>query len=322
MQDKVQEPTIYAAYRHPAEAEAATTRLVDRGVRADQISLIVSETHKGDPVPSAEHVQSSYQGEATHPSGQDIPAHTPDPTEREINFGESTVFVTDGGAFGAPDPLGVKMHNTPLPENAVSTPKEIEDDLNPAQNDYPMTSAGSSAPPAAARDFNAGIENDHYNADYQGDVQLENEAQVEHTNAVKEAAKERAEDKGVETHTIGDAADTVKKSAILGVGVGTLAAIATLAIPGYGLILGGGALAAAVATMAKGADSGEVAGGVANYLSEQGIPAADIPAYRKAVEEGGAILAVHPETEADRADLEAVLRSSGAVKTSSYGYAS
>jgi hypothetical protein len=64
-----------------------------------------------------------------------------------------------------------------------------------------------------------------------------------------------------------------------------------------------------------------VAGGVVGYLKDQGVPAHDIPHYQKAVEGGGAVLAVHLETVTDRAAVEEIMRKYGAHATNDYGYA-
>lgn len=69
--------------------------------------------------------------------------------------------------IGAVDAAGVEVRR-----------KEVESDLNPAQNDYPRTGSASptefsSKPPNAQRDYNPGLDKHDYNAGYQGTVDEE-----------------------------------------------------------------------------------------------------------------------------------------------------
>ncbi|MEZ0325592.1 MAG: hypothetical protein ACAH95_06780, partial [Fimbriimonas sp.] len=132
---------------------------------------------------------------------------------------------------------------------------------------------------------------------------------------------ERAAKTGISTTTIEDAGEAAKKGALFGLGVGAFAAVTALAVPGFGLVLGGGALAIASAALAASAGAGAVAGGVVGYLKDQGVPAHDIPHYQRAVEAGGAILSVHLAETEDRAVIEQLMRKYGAHATNDYGYA-
>lgn len=83
---------------------------------------------------------------------------------------------------------------------------------------------------------------------------------------------EKSAEHGLTTTTPGDAAKGAVAGAGIGVGVGVLAALATLFIPGVGLVVGGGALAAALAGTAGAAGAGAVAGGMYGYLRDLGVP--------------------------------------------------
>lgn len=83
---------------------------------------------------------------------------------------------------------------------------------------------------------------------------------------------EKSAESGITTTTAGDAASGAVKGAGVGAGVGILASLAALLIPGVGLVVGGGALAIALAGAAGTVGAGAVAGGVFGYLRDQGMP--------------------------------------------------
>ena len=184
---------------------------------------------------------------------------------------------------------------------------EVNADLNPAQDDYPR--AGTDAPieltsrPIRHDDGAPLVIAQGHDAD------------------VREYDAERAAKAGVSTTTIQDAAKGAAKGVGYGLGVGALAAVASLAIPGFGLVLGGGALAVAVAGLAASAGAGAVAGGVVGYLKDQGVPADEIPAYQSAYEDGGAILSVAMHETTDTIKVQEILRKYGASNVRPFGYA-
>jgi hypothetical protein len=98
---------------------------------------------------------------------------------------------------------------------------------------------------------------------------------------------------GVTTTTGADAASGAAKGAGVGAVVGILGALACLTIPGFGLVMGGGALATAVGAAAGTAVSGAVVGSVAGYLDDQGVPKHATQKYEEAIKSGGAVLAVN-----------------------------
>jgi len=124
---------------------------------------------------------------------------------------------------------------------------------------------------------------------------------------------------GISTTTSGDAASGAMKGAGVGLGIGALAALASLFIPGFGLVTGGGALAMALGAAAGTTAAGAVAGGVAGYLVDQGVPEAAAVDYEKALEHGGAIIAVSlPSNDVSRTDAEQILNKYQATNISSY----
>lgn len=77
---------------------------------------------------------------------------------------------------------------------------------------------------------------------------------------------------GITTTTGEDARVGAAKGASYGLGFGTLAALVSLSIPGFGLVTGGGALATAIGSVAGATAGGAVTGGVAGFLQDQGAP--------------------------------------------------
>ena len=113
---------------------------------------------------------------------------------------------------------------------------------------------------------------------------------------------------GLSTTTPGDVAAGAGKGAAIGLGVGALAVAASLFIPGVGLVIGGGALAAALMGGVGTAVAGAAAGGVAGLLADQGIPEDVVTSYSNTFVEGGAILEIAvPSGKIEAGDAEALL---------------
>jgi hypothetical protein len=100
-----------------------------------------------------------------------------------------------------------------------------------------------------------------------------------------EDAENRA-DSGITTTTVQDAVAGAKPGAAIGLGVGALAALSALMIPGVGLVLGGGALAVALAGTAGATAAGAVAGGVYGYLRDMGMTEEQAESLGNAYESG------------------------------------
>jgi hypothetical protein len=116
------------------------------------------------------------------------------------------------------------------------------------------------------------------------------------TNTLEESAKtDGAEDQaktGITTTTGADAGAGAAKGAGIGLGLGVLAGLAALMVPGFGLVVGGGALAAAIGAAAATTAAGAVAGGVTGYLKDQGLPEEAVRTYIDRLETGGTLVAV------------------------------
>jgi len=94
----------------------------------------------------------------------------------------------------------------------------------------------------------------------------------------------------ISTTTAGDAAIGAAKGLGWGAGVGAVAALASLFIPGVGLVIGGGALATAIAGAVAATGAGAVAGAVTGYLKDQGYEEEESKRYLDTVNGGGAVL--------------------------------
>lgn len=124
---------------------------------------------------------------------------------------------------------------------------------------------------------------------------------------------------GISTTTPEDAGEGAVKGTGIGLGVGILASLAALTIPGIGLVLGGGALAAALGATALTAGAGAIAGGATGYLKDQGVPHEAAERYHSTVSGGGAVLSINvPSGDVDQATAEAVLSKYGAGDVNAY----
>ena len=95
-------------------------------------------------------------------------------------------------------------------------------------------------------------------------------------------------------------------------GAPDLTALASILIPGVGLIVGGGALATALIGAAGATVAGAAAGGVVGYLKDQGVPEEESQRFSNVYEQGGAILNVSaPSGDIDGASIETILNKYG-----------
>jgi hypothetical protein len=124
---------------------------------------------------------------------------------------------------------------------------------------------------------------------------------------------------GITTTTADDAGVGALKGTGIGLGIGILAGLASLIVPGVGLVIGGGALAGAIGAAALTTGAGAVAGGVVGYLKDQGVAETDAVRYEQALGSGGALLAVNlPSNGVDLQSAEVVLNKYGATDIRAY----
>ncbi len=135
------------------------------------------------------------------------------------------------------------------------------------------------------------------------------------TNDTVEAADAEVQGKeGLSTTTGSDAAMGATKGALAGIGIGILAALAAITIPGVGLVIGGGALATALVSAGATTAAGAIAGGVYGYLEDQGMGHEVATRYADAFSRGGSIVAVSvPSGDVDAPTVESYLSKYGAL---------
>lgn len=122
---------------------------------------------------------------------------------------------------------------------------------------------------------------------------------------------------GITTTTGADAAAGAAKGAGVGLVAGALAALASLLIPGFGLVNGGGAMATALAAAAGTTAAGALAGGVTGYMQDQGVDKQLAVDYEAALKNGGAVIEVMaPSKEVSTADIQQILTKYGAMNFS------
>ncbi|MBN9420159.1 MAG: hypothetical protein J0I12_32215 [Candidatus Eremiobacteraeota bacterium] len=125
---------------------------------------------------------------------------------------------------------------------------------------------------------------------------------------------EKHAEHGITTTTGADAAAGAAKGAGAGLVAGALGALASLFIPGFGIVTGGGALATALATAAGTTAAGAVAGSVAGFLQDQGVDQQVAQDYQKAIEHGGALIqVVTPAKDVPTGQIQEILTKYGAT---------
>lgn len=134
-----------------------------------------------------------------------------------------------------------------------------------------------------------------------------------HEDKEQPGAAESSAKKGITTTTSGDAASGAAKGAGVGLGIGALAALASLVVPGFGIVVGGGALATAIAGALGATAAGAVSGGALGYLKDQGVDDEVAEKFAADIDANGAVVSVDiwPEDLAE-VDVENVLRKYGA----------
>jgi hypothetical protein len=103
--------------------------------------------------------------------------------------------------------------------------------------------------------------------------------------------------------------------AVIGGGLGWLAGIGALAIPGLGPLIAAGPIVAALA----GAGAGGVVGGITGALVGMGIPEYEAKRYEGRVKEGGILLSVHCDDSNWVKKAKEILEQTGAEDISSTG---
>ena len=263
--------TIYATFITEHAAEKAAGALMDHGVPAADISFLVSHAP----------AQTDYAGGLVPtPAGPGTQATAPISAPAEVVPVASAPLTTS--------PVVAPV--TPAPNVAVVP------GVDPVTHEPVRTVA--SVAPADIPAIPANTPIDTIEGDRHPHI-------VDINRDLPHAAS------GITTTTAGDAAKGALEGAGIGLGLGILLGIATVAIPGIGLIAGAGAMAAGLAA-ATGA-AGGVAGAVFGYLSDMGLPPEHAKRLSAHLEGGGAVLSVTPQGTISQSELTVLLEKYGAT---------
>ncbi len=306
--------TLYASFPDLSMAEKAAGALLDYGVRQEDISLVSNQgtspvdattgTERQDfATHSATLEERTTSGASTIPvEDDDVYASGHSGTQERRSFGNE---VAEGGdRFGARVSSALGATNTASNFEAAADARAAND---PA---YTATMGGAD---------NRDVNNTFTDADAndQADTAADNWNRANEPNRTELAAKQ-----GLSTTTGADATVGAEKGAGIGLGVGILAAIASMIVPGFGLVAGGGALATAIGGVVGSTVAGGIAGGVTGYLKDQGVPEEAAMRYNDAYQGGGTVLGVTvPSNGIDRETVEQVMHKYGAGNVGAYGSA-
>ncbi len=280
--------TVYAVFGEPGRAESAAGALLDHGVQPSEISLVVSEEY-GRRRGTVDDPELSYT----------VPTIVAGPIGRTDRFDPLGNDLRNSGEIGV-------MAGEAGPRSEVKPPSQNGAD----QKDFDPLELNEAYTPEAKRRLETD-QADSIEPPLKGDPSEVGLPSYDFEQAAK---------RGITITTAHDAAIGAAKGVGIGLGIGSLAAIAAITVPGFGLIVGGGALAIALAGIAATAGAGAVAGGVYGFLRDQGMPADEIPAFQSAYEKGGAILTVQLTGRIPRDEIEGILRKYEAGLVVRYGY--
>lgn len=138
------------------------------------------------------------------------------------------------------------------------------------------------------------------------------------TNGVVDEDLQDKAESGVTTTTAADALIGARTGAGIGAAIGILGTLASLVIPGYGIVIGGGALATALTSAVGTAAAGATAGGVTGYLKDLGADHAISTEFDGVIRKDGAVLAIHIAADGPQESvIKSILGKYGVIKASS-----
>ena len=276
---------LYASFADAAMAEKAAGALLDFGVRQEDISLVANDQY-----------------------GQTRESYTTQTTDPNLAAGATGAYGTEGTAAGYDTPGSAAGRNVAVYDNPA-TPGIGTAGIGTAG----LGTAGLGSAGMGTTGMGMGLGS----TPVTGDMNPLDQGGPD--SAASQGDVETAAKHGISTTTPEDAGEGAVKGTGIGLGVGILASLAALTIPGVGLVLGGGALAAALGATALTAGAGAIAGGATGYLKEQGIPADAAERYHGTVTGGGAVLSLSiPSGKVDQGTAEQILAKYGAADVNAY----
>ncbi|HZH97822.1 MAG TPA: hypothetical protein VEX38_02520 [Fimbriimonadaceae bacterium] len=297
---------VFACFTSQENADRAAGALIDHGVRAENISLIrKGEDGKNQRTPHAVDdamARDTTYGNVTPPSQDahpNIEGSVADmPSSNYMGSGMSGVVASEGAAFGF---TGDGPEGAPADERGTSDQYAGRNDRDFIYQDQPSEAELNDVHYRAANKIS---ESDYTEERVEMERQRADDSQQESMNAKS----------GITTTTAADAGAGALKGAGVGLGVGAVAALASLFVPGFGLVVGGGALATALAAAAASAGAGAAAGAVTGYLKDQGMEVEMAEHYEEQLQTGHTMLEINYDgEEVDAEKIDAVLSKYGAT---------
>lgn len=284
--------TLYAAFADATLAEKAAGALLDHGVRAEDLSLVQHESRYNMPTTVAEDTGVSPRME-----------------------GEMT-----GATIDSPGIVGAGTYTPPINETTTPTSNigaYVDTTDMDMVDDVPPTMSRSEAETYMEEDDFATARNQ---ADYDREIRRDSFVDTDDkTRANDPVNAEKSAKHGISTTTGADAGHAAITGGAWGLGLGAAAALASLLIPGVGIVVGGGALATAIAGLVATTGAGAAVGAVTGYLKDQGVEEHVAQKYGEAVAGGGAILALHvPSGDVDEVKARELLEKYGASNVNTY----
>ena len=296
---------LYASFADASLAEKAAGALLDYGVRQEDISLVAHDDYgqtRTAPISTAVGSTAAGIGRGAGNVGDSAVDVTKSAGDRLAQVGDRVAGAVTG-ALGA--------EGTAAGFDVAASERAGHADVRAAMAGNEAGVHGSASQASSAGVYSAPT------SGVAGDLNPLDQGAPD--SAASQGDTATAAKHGISTTTPEDAGEGAVKGTGIGLGVGILASIAALTVPGIGLVLGGGALAAALGATALTAGAGAIAGGATGYLKDQGVPHEAAERYHSTVAGGGAVLSINvPSGDVDQATAEAVLSKYGAGDVNAY----
>jgi hypothetical protein len=281
--------TIYATFANEGNAERAAGALMDRGIAKDHISFILPDRFEAAMPPDE-----LEPGIATVPP----PANPPLTADQ----------MTSAMPLVPPPP--------PLPDIPVTESERIAQQQ--ARPGYRYDALGAVIPDKPGIVNEQGVAVTHVPSDktvLAADTYID-DVNADHSHIIDMNRRQPHAAAGISTTTARDAGKGALEGGGIGLGLGVLLGLATVAIPGIGLVAGAGALVAGL-TAATGV-AGGIAGGVYGYLHDMGLPPDVAQRLSENLRAGGPVLSIEITGEIPSDEIISVVRKYGATSTEAF----
>jgi hypothetical protein len=296
--------TIYATFPTEHDAEKAAGALLDHGVATQDISFILPHSTLATPIDAIGHAL-PHETRITQPVDAVPPAQVPLPGQ--VPLANAQVPVP-------PVPV--------MPQTPVTYREEgMGDTLRPG---YRYDALGAQLPDAGGLNAMTGVPplapvEQHPASDITalpGNVSEDTLMYENRPHVIDMNRDEPEAVSGITTTTGADAAKGALGGAGIGVGLGILLGIAAVAVPGVGWVAGAGMIVAGLAA-ATGA-AGSIAGGVAGYLVDMGVPEDKARLLHTHLEAGAPVLSINVTGKLTEFEIEEILRKYGATAAEAF----